>query len=399
MTQLPIIYVFHASDAPQHLAKLREILQKLQAENRISDSIILGMDENLSSLTDKIEDGDLVLILLTHELELRKEEIETKLRALIASKLGVKIVEIIVDKVTYDNEFITFPIDLRPIRDREDMDAVWHDIEQNLQLMFPVQKSDPVTPPVDWSKYLKMIGLAVLMIVGAYVLYNVFNNEIDTPGDTDLPITDSLPQPSSDFPGGSNRVYSADFSQWPTKHSEHGAVALGFGNAYVLQPSSNTWIGSGYQNILPILEGDFVFDVRFRIEEQHPSASLQYNLTGDGTDAESVDVYLSVWNEGNVVYSLTKGRVRSGGGLPVPHLITEETVAEREQLPAAIQDQDWTQGNKLTLKREGGHMQFFVNGMFVKEFSVSRFPVVKTSVGAAHASKIVITSIEARTRN
>ena len=206
--------------------------------------------------------------------------------------------------------------------------------------------------------------------------------------------------PAADFSGGSSRVYSADFSRWPTKDSEHGSVTLGFGNSYVLQPSSNTWIGPGRSlDIIPALDGDFVFDVRFRIEERNPSSSLQFGIRGGGNDAESVDVIFTVWRGDNVTYSLTKGRVRSGDGLSVPHYITEERIAEREQLPLVIKNHDWSKGSTLTLKREGGGIQFFVNGTFVKEFSVSRFPAMKTSVGAAFKSKVVITSIEARTRN
>jgi len=210
--------------------------------------------------------------------------------------------------------------------------------------------------------------------------------------------TESPAQPAVDFPGGSSRVYSADFSTWPTHNSEHGAVTPGFGNSYVLQPSGNTWIGPGRAIDIPALNGDFVIDVRFKMEARNPSSSLSIELTGGGSDAESVDVFFDVWDEGNVTFTLTKGRVRSGGGLSVPHGITEETIAEREQIPPALKDHDWSKGSMLTLKREGGRMQFFVNGGFVREFGVTRFPAMKISVGAAFDSKVVITSIEARTR-
>jgi hypothetical protein len=213
------------------------------------------------------------------------------------------------------------------------------------------------------------------------------------------PETNSAAKPTSDFPGGSSRVYSADFSEWPTTTTGHGSVTLGFGNSYVLEPSGNTWIGPGRSIDIPALDGDFVFDVRFQIEERKPSSLLTFNLTAGGADAESVDVYFDVWDEGNVTYTLTKGRVRSGGGLSMPHGVTEATIADREQLPFALKDHDWSKGSTLTLKREGGLVQFFVNGGFVKDFYVSRFPVMKTSVGAAFESKVVITSIEARTKD
>ena len=207
------------------------------------------------------------------------------------------------------------------------------------------------------------------------------------------------PQPAFDFPGGSKRIYSADFSTWPKHETDAGSVKLGFGNSYILEPSSNTWIGPGRSIDISPIENDFVFDVRFQVERRSPSAALTFGLTGGGTDAEAVDVFFEVWDEGNVTYSLSKGRVRSGGALAVPHGITEETIAERERLPSALQNQDWSKGGKLTLKREGGRMQFFVNESFVKEFSVSRFPVTKIGLGAAFKSRVVVTSIEARVKD
>jgi hypothetical protein len=203
---------------------------------------------------------------------------------------------------------------------------------------------------------------------------------------------------TSDFPGGSRRVYSAEFEKWPTPAGQYGAIRLGFGNSYVMRPNSNTWIGPDRMMETPPLNQDFVLDVRFRIESRDPSAVLELKLSGSGTDANAVDLYFELWDENNVTYSLQMGRIRSGG-LPVPNVINEETIAEREQLPAAIKSHDWSKSSKLTLKREGGEMQFFVNDEYVKAFGVSLFPVERIHVGAAFPSAIVITSIEARTKN
>ena len=138
--------------------------------------------------------------------------------------------------------------------------------------------------------------------------------------------------------------------------------------------------------------------MRLRFKERDPYASFSLSLTGDGNDAESIQIYFSVWNEGNVTYSLHKARIRSGGGLSVPHVVIEETIAERERLPSALNNHDWSRGGRLTLKREGRRMQFFVNDKFIQEFSVSQFPVMKTSVGSAFKSIVEITSIQARSR-
>jgi hypothetical protein len=164
-----------------------------------------------------------------------------------------------------------------------------------------------------------------------------------------------------------------------------------------MQPSTNVWVG-GRSDIgpAPALEGDCLFDLRFRIERSNPATSLSFGLAGGGADAEQAEVFLHVGEAGDLRYTVYKGRLRSGSGLPVTHAITEERIAEDEQLPPALKDHDWLQGSKLTLKREGGSMQFFVNDEFVREFPVSKFPVRNVSVGVAGDSTVVVTSLEAR---
>lgn len=205
-------------------------------------------------------------------------------------------------------------------------------------------------------------------------------------------------EPEPDFPGGSERVYSADFASWPMQSTEHGSVTLGFGNSLVLKPASNTWIGPGSGIDIPSVQGDFVCDVRFRIEERNPSAALHVQFSGAGEDAEAVDVYFSVWRDDRATYTLNKARVRSGEGLAVPHVITESVVADRVELPPEVVDSDWSAGGEITLKREGGEMQFFVNDTFIKGFDVSLFPIEEISLGAAFESTITVTSIEFRGR-
>ena len=207
---------------------------------------------------------------------------------------------------------------------------------------------------------------------------------------------DPSERPPSDFPGGSTRAYSADFAAWSRPSSEHGRLSLGFGNALVLQPSSNTWIGPGETIEISRVEGDFVCDLRFRIEERAPSAALNLRLQGVGDDADALKLFFSVWDDDHATYSIQKARVRSGGGLGVPHLVTEEEVASRVDLPDPVQAHDWASGSELTLKRVGGEMQFFVNDQFVRDFPVAAFPVSKMALGAAFAAKIVVTSIEIR---
>ena len=177
MASLPEIVVIQASDAPQHSAHLREILQNLETKNRIRGFTALDPDDDLSSVSDSLEKDDMILILLTRELEGKREQIENRVKALKAGQPGIRIAEILVDHLPYDKEFITFPTDLRPIRNREDMDAAWKSIEESLKKMFPVKEiREPVSPkPQDeandlqsWEKL--VIFVAIIMVVFVFLL-------------------------------------------------------------------------------------------------------------------------------------------------------------------------------------------------------------------------------------
>lgn len=207
----------------------------------------------------------------------------------------------------------------------------------------------------------------------------------------------SFTQQKSNFSEGSKRVYFANFKQWPTKSSEHGSISLTSTNSYVIQPSGNTWVGPGRLIETPSIEGDFVFDIWFEFQNKFP-ASLHFQITGGGIETSSVGLYLTVWNKDKVTYSLTKDLVRSGNGLPIPYVVRSEKISSRERLSNDFKDHNWSKGSKLTLKREGGRLQLFVNDGFVKQFPASLFPVQKIGIGAAFASRVVVTSIEARVK-
>ena len=404
MTPAPIIYGIHGSDASQHVEKMQNVMTQFKADRRIGNYFLLEIQNAANELPERFQANDLIVLFLTYKLEERRNELTTLLSRIRTKFPDSTIAEIIIDNVPFVNEYITLPSDLKPIRNTQDADAAWLNIEEKLrQILPPVEQ-------VKGQKYLKIAGIAALSILFIFILYTQFNKNnraqpegpittVEEATAEPTPANNSSNDPSSDFPGGSTRNYTADFSQWNVAQNEYGVVSLGFGNSYVLQPNSNTWIGSNTQPVVPGLTGDFVLDVRFKIEEPNPSSALSLKLTGDGNDAESIDVYFDFWGPGNVDYSLSKGRVRSGGGLAVPHAITEETIAERVKAPAGILNHDWAQGGKLTLKREGLEMQFFINDVFVRRFQVSTFQVAKTSIGVAFASKVTITSIEGRLKN
>lgn len=145
MARLPTIYTVRASDAVQPAATLQEILQKLKMETRIADFMMLEIEDSQLSPLDNMEDGDLLLILLTYQLQ--SERTENKFDAFKTNRSRVTVAEIIIDNVPYENSFITFPADFRPIRDRDDMAAAWTSIEQSLKDMFPA-KTEPKPEPI-----------------------------------------------------------------------------------------------------------------------------------------------------------------------------------------------------------------------------------------------------------
>ena len=137
MQSLPKIYTIQASDAPQHTDRLRKILQGMKTEKRIRGHTVFNLDDDLSTLSHLVREQDMILLPLTNQIEPKRDEIGKKIRELISGKPGLRVAEVLVDNMVYDNDFITFPADLRPIRNREDMDSAWDGIAKSLKNMFP----------------------------------------------------------------------------------------------------------------------------------------------------------------------------------------------------------------------------------------------------------------------
>lgn len=167
MPNLPTIHLIQTSDAPQHMGTLEEILQKFRTENRIIGFVTLSPDVQITNLPNKIKEGDGVLLLLTNGLEPHRNNISSKLKSL----QKVKIAEIIVDKVPYEKDFITFPSDLSPVRGRADMDTVWKDIEKNLSDLFPKLPHDPIIKKDrKWIKYVLAALVLLFLVIGVLLL-------------------------------------------------------------------------------------------------------------------------------------------------------------------------------------------------------------------------------------
>jgi PKD repeat protein len=158
----PILYCIHASDAPQHLGKILQLSQKFKQEQRITDFIQLFADDATISLRERFKENDLIILLLTHGLEAKRKDITTLLSELKVKFPDNIIVEIIIDNIPFVNEYITLPKDLKPIRDAQDMDAAWNEIEGNLKQMLPAAA-------VGWKKYLKYAVPVIIALVALLI--------------------------------------------------------------------------------------------------------------------------------------------------------------------------------------------------------------------------------------
>lgn len=173
MPNLPRIYVFHASDALEQLEELKKILHSMKAEHRIGDFIFLGDLDQLAALEDQVTEDDAIITLLTLNLA-RPHEVKNILRQMKSRHLKLKVGEIIVDPLSYENKFISFPHDLKPIRGRTDWLTVWDGIGKKLNNIFPVQSTG--RSMIDKKTILKY---AVPPVVLALVLWFIFQNNDD----------------------------------------------------------------------------------------------------------------------------------------------------------------------------------------------------------------------------
>ena len=179
MPKLPRIYIFHASDAVEQIDALKRILHRMKAEHRIGDfTFFTDMDE-LATLQDRVALDDAIITLLTLGLK-QPDEAKRILRQLKLSRPKFKVGEIIIDPLSYENTFISFPSDLKAIRERANLDQVWDKIERKLQDLFPVQSTpepEGPKPVVDWKTILKYA--VPLVVVVALVLWYFFGNNND----------------------------------------------------------------------------------------------------------------------------------------------------------------------------------------------------------------------------
>lgn len=169
MPSRPNIYCIHSSDAPQHLSKIEELSQKFKQEQRITDFIPLFADDASPSLTQRFKKNDLIILLLTYGLEAKRKNITTLLSEVKVKFPESIIAEIIIDNIPFVNEYITLPKDLKPIRDAQNMEIAWGEIEENLKQMLP-------TTAVGWKNYLKY-AVPIIVALIALIIWRPWQKE------------------------------------------------------------------------------------------------------------------------------------------------------------------------------------------------------------------------------
>lgn len=175
MSNTIVVQVVHAQDADQHLGFITGILENLKAENRIGNYNFLPHDSVTDASFESLSEKDMVVTMLTNGLMGLQGGIE---EALIAIKLELpkyKMVEVIIDNVRYHPDFIALPTNLEPIRESENMDAVWQGIDEKFKVLFP--KPTPAPPRPKWKKYVPYV-LGFIVLVGLFFLYQKITKDV-----------------------------------------------------------------------------------------------------------------------------------------------------------------------------------------------------------------------------
>jgi PKD repeat protein len=161
MTSLPNVYCIHCSDAGQHLARIEQLAQKLRDQNRIAGLVSLVAEEVDDGFIQRVERQDLIIVLLTTALEKFQGRLGPLFSQVKNKYANLPIAEILIDNIRYENAYITLPTDLRPIRDRENMDQIWSEAEATL--------SDLIPKPQPISKRKFLIPAIVVAVVGLLI--------------------------------------------------------------------------------------------------------------------------------------------------------------------------------------------------------------------------------------
>ena len=156
------LYCIHGADVQQHLGKIEQISKRLKEQRRIADFISLGVENAANMLPGKFAKKDLLVLLLSDDLETKRRELTTLLSQIKEKFPESTIVEIIIDHIPFANEYITLPTDLKPIRNAPNPNVAWENVEEEL-------KGFLASNGIDWRNVLKFAAPVVIALVALLI--------------------------------------------------------------------------------------------------------------------------------------------------------------------------------------------------------------------------------------
>jgi hypothetical protein len=189
---------------------------------------------------------------------------------------------------------------------------------------------------------------------------------------------------------GAKTIYRANFSQWPSVSSEHGYVGPQ-GSNYTLSAKSNTWMGPGRHLPITPLRDDFIMNINFKVVHKK-DCSLSFTLSDAGQNYSRIAFYFDMWKSGKTTFSIYEQWVRNNF-----YVDNKTKIASRLQAPQNLASNAWTNVNTLSFRRVGNIVGFYCNNQLLKEFQAPKFDIRKVGVGIAFESRVMLTSMEAKT--
>jgi hypothetical protein len=188
----------------------------------------------------------------------------------------------------------------------------------------------------------------------------------------------------------SRSVYEAQFRTWPVMRTGQGYVG-GEGKAYAMEATGNAWMGTGKALPIAPLSGDFVLDIAFTVVFKE-DCSVNITVSDAGRDYSQLDFFFDMWQTGPPSISIYENAVQSDFYVNI-----KRRFADREQVRISPSLLEGNKRHMLSIRRERNTVSFLLDGSVLKSFPAPHFTVRKFGIGIAFKSKILLTSVRART--